>query len=84
MIDALILLMNFLLLAIFARVIVSWLVAARALSEDNVFARAIFQITEPILGPLRRVIPRVGMFDFSPMFAMLALVAIAAVLSSAR
>lgn len=31
----------------------------------------LFEITEPILGPLRRIIPSVAMFDFSPMVALL-------------
>jgi YggT family protein len=31
------------------------------------------QITEPILAPLRRVIPRIGMLDISPMVALLLL-----------
>jgi len=34
-------------------------------------------ITEPILAPLRQIIPRVGMFDFSPMVATFILVAVA-------
>lgn len=29
-------------------------------------------ITEPILGPFRRVIPRVGMIDISPIIAIFA------------
>lgn len=36
----------------------------------------LFEITEPILGPLRRIIPSVGMFDFSPMVALLLLQAL--------
>ncbi len=31
------------------------------------------QLTEPILEPLRRLIPRIGMMDFTPLFAMLIL-----------
>lgn len=31
------------------------------------------QITEPILGPIRRVMPRTGMFDLTPMVALLVL-----------
>jgi YggT family protein len=33
----------------------------------------LYEITEPILGPLRRIIPSAGMFDFSPMIAILLL-----------
>jgi YggT family protein len=30
-----------------------------------------FQITEPVLAPLRRVLPKFGTFDFSPMVAII-------------
>ena len=36
-------------------------------------SQILHEITEPILGPLRRVIPTVGMFDFSPMIALMLL-----------
>jgi YggT family protein len=35
--------------------------------------RIIRDITEPILGPLRRVIPMMGMMDFTPIAAILLL-----------
>jgi YggT family protein len=31
------------------------------------------RLTEPILGPIRSVLPRVGMLDFSPLVAMILL-----------
>ena len=36
-------------------------------------AGVIHEITEPIMGPVRRVIPRVGMFDFSPIVVFIGL-----------
>ena len=56
---------------IFGRVIISWLVAAQIMSPDNPIAGMLYSVTEPILGPIRNVIPRVGMFDFSPMLVMI-------------
>ena len=56
---------------IFGRVMISWLVAAQMLSPTNPIVNALFNVTEPILGPIRKVIPRVGMFDFSPMLVMI-------------
>lgn len=56
-------------IAIIARVIVSWL----PIGADSPFAplvRAIYEITEPILGPIRRLLPGLGMFDLSPMIAL--------------
>jgi YggT family protein len=35
--------------------------------------RFVFHVTEPLLGPLRRTVPAVGMFDISPIVAFLIL-----------
>jgi len=57
-------------LAIMARVLVSWLPNL----PRNQIVTFIFDITEPILAPLRRWIPPLGgMIDLSPMVAMLLL-----------
>ena len=74
------LLLLFLQLAIFARIIVSWIAPRGGL--NNPIVNVIYQITEPILGPLRRILPRVGMFDFSPMVAIIIIVLIQSALSS--
>ena len=37
------------------------------------FVRIIVQITDPILQPLRRVIPPLGMIDITPMVALIGL-----------
>ncbi|MFH1485299.1 MAG: YggT family protein [Chloroflexota bacterium] len=63
------LLCNVLSLAIFVRAILSWL----PLSPNNVLVTIVYQITEPILAPLRRVIPLVGMIDITPLVAILIL-----------
>ena len=69
---------TFLQLAIFARVIVSWVSPG---NSNNPIITIIYQITEPLLSPLRRVIPRVGMFDFTPMIAIIVLTLIQSILS---
>ena len=33
----------------------------------------VYQVTEPILAPIRRVLPKLGMLDLSPMVALLLL-----------
>lgn len=63
------LLFTVLVFAILARVLLSWF----RVGPDNRLYVVLEEITEPILGPLRRVIPRVGMLDFSPLVAMIAL-----------
>ena len=59
-------------LVIFIRVILSWLSP-----RPNTLTIALDKITEPILSPLRRIIPRAGMFDFTPMVAIILLQLIA-------
>jgi YggT family protein len=52
-------------LAIFGRIIFSWVGAG----YGNRLARLMIQLTEPLLAPLRRLVPAVGMFDVSPLVA---------------
>lgn len=68
---------TFLYLAIFARVILSWFPAAM----NNPIAIFIYAVTEPILAPIRRVVPKFGTLDLSPMVALLAIVLIQRVLT---
>lgn len=36
-------------------------------------AQFLIQMTEPVLGPIRRLVPKGGMFDFSPLIVILVL-----------
>ncbi|HIF13517.1 MAG TPA: YggT family protein [Dehalococcoidia bacterium] len=65
--------------AIIARSLTTWFPSAR----NNPLVIIIYQITDPILIPLSRVIPRAGMFDFSPMVAVIGLFVLAKVFMSA-
>lgn len=65
------LLLNLFTLAIILRAILSWF----PLSPDGIMFRvasALHAVTEPVLGPVRRVMPRVGVFDLSPLVVLLA------------
>jgi YggT family protein len=57
------------ILAIFIRIILSFV----AVGYGNSLMRFLYLITEPLLGPLRRTIPPVGMFDISPIVAFVIL-----------
>ena len=59
-----------LIVAIFARTILSWFPTA---NRFNPVVAVIYQLTEPILLPLRKIVPRMGMFDFTPTIALLIL-----------
>lgn len=54
-------------LAIFVRIILSWF----GTTYGSRLMRFLIRLTEPLLGPLRRMLPTVGMFDVSPIVAFL-------------
>lgn len=62
-----------LLIAIFVRVIMSWI----AIDPQNPLYAIIHEITEPILAPIRQFLPRMGMIDLSPLIASVLLMFIA-------
>ena len=71
---------NFLLwlltISIFAKVILSFVVPLAGARPHPMLISIndlVTRVTEPILGPLRRVLPTFGMFDFSPMAALIIL-----------
>ena len=39
------------------------------MDQDNPLYKIVHEITEPILAPIRQLVPRFGMFDLSPMIA---------------
>ena len=60
-----------------AQVILSWLVAFNVVNTRHPFinavARFLYQITEPVLRPIRRVVPAFGGIDISPLILLLIL-----------
>ncbi len=62
-----------LLVAIIIRIIFSWI----GFDPENPIAQVIQEITEPILAPIRSVMPRIGMFDLAPMAASFLLIILA-------
>ena len=59
---------------LFARVIVSLIQAFGSLPDAlHPVARVLYDITEPILAPVRRMLPPVGMLDLSVLVVFLAL-----------
>ncbi len=63
------LLCEVLTLAIFLRAILSWF----SPGQTNMLVSILYQVTEPLLAPLRRIIPRVGMLDLTPLVAIILL-----------
>ncbi len=56
-------------LLIFLRIVFSWV----TVSYSNRVMRFLVNTTEPMLGPLRRIVPLVGTFDISPIVAFVVL-----------
>ena len=56
-------------LAILARVLLLWI----NVNPNNPAVSFLYQVTEPILGPLRRYIPPLGMIDITPIIAIILL-----------
>jgi YggT family protein len=54
-------------LFILARVLLSWIPMAR----ENRLVQFIYEATEPILAPIRRLLPAMGGLDLSPIIALL-------------
>lgn len=55
-------------LLILARALLSWF---PTIDRSNPIVRFIFQVTEPILEPIRRLLPQGSMVDFSPLIVLL-------------
>jgi YggT family protein len=55
-------------LMIFARIIISW-----GVGPHNRLLHFLIRATEPVLGPFRRIIPPLGVFDISPIIVLLLL-----------
>ncbi|MFN8535436.1 MAG: YggT family protein [Dehalococcoidia bacterium] len=63
------LLFQILTVAIIIRALLSWF----PIDRSNPLVTILDQITEPVLSPLRRIIPTIGMIDITPLVAILLL-----------
>ena len=62
---------------ILATVVMSWLVAFGVINASNPYVRqiglALRRLTEPLLGPIRRLLPDLGGIDISPIVLLIGL-----------
>ena len=65
--------LNIYLILIFARIILSWFPVSPGGALAQIFS-FLYTVTEPVLGPIRRAIPPIGMggmgFDLSPIIVI--------------
>jgi YggT family protein len=69
---------------IIAAAVLSWLVAFNVVNTRNRFVSVVgeflYRITEPVLRPIRAVLPNFGGIDISPVIVILAIIFIQSVL----
>jgi YggT family protein len=70
---------QFLAFAILARALVSWF----PIDKNGPIVQFLNTVTDPILEPLRKIIPPIGMIDITPMVAMFLLFFISSTLLKA-
>ncbi|MGI9463749.1 MAG: YggT family protein [Aestuariivirgaceae bacterium] len=62
---------------IIAVVVMSWLIGFNIINPSNQFVRqlryGLHRLTEPLLGPIRRLLPDLGGLDISPIILILGL-----------
>lgn len=61
-------LLSILQILILVRVLMSWVVSP---TSRNPLVEMVYTVTDPILEPIRRLLPATGPVDFSPMVALL-------------
>jgi YggT family protein len=73
-----VILCNVMAVAVVIRSLLSWF----PVDPNNFLVVFLVTITEPILSPLRRIVPRLDMIDLSPMVAILLLMLISWILQA--
>jgi YggT family protein len=75
--DVLLLIIRILTWIIIISVIMSWLIAFNVLNLSNQVVRTVYEavhrLTEPIFGPIRRMLPDLGGIDISPLIVLVIL-----------
>jgi YggT family protein len=60
---------------IIASAVLSWLIAFNVINMRNSFVRAVcnglYRLTEPVMQPIRRILPFMGGIDLSPIIVLL-------------
>ena len=73
--DIVIIVLDLYVWLLIASAILSWLIAFNVVNTRNQFVSAVaeflYRITEPVLAPVRRVLPSMGELDLSPIVLIL-------------
>ncbi|MFG1377743.1 YggT family protein [Xanthobacter autotrophicus] len=75
LLDVILLVLEYYVYLLIAAAVLSWLVAFNVVNPYNKFVRSagdfLYRITEPVLAPIRSVLPNLGGLDLSPMVLIL-------------
>ena len=73
--DIVLIALNLYTWAVIGSAVVSWLIAFNVINMRNDVVRsiasALYQLTEPALRPIRRIMPNLGTLDISPIILLL-------------
>ena len=73
--DIIIIVLDLYVWLLIAAAILSWLIAFNVVNTRNQFVSAVaeflYRITEPVLAPIRRIMPNLGGLDISPIILIL-------------
>jgi YggT family protein len=77
LVDIIVMITNVLVMLIIVQFIIGLLFAFNVVSPSNDFLRQVFEsinrLLEPVLRPIRRIMPNTGAIDFSPLVLILGL-----------
>lgn len=62
--------LNILMWAVIARSLLSWF----PIDQSSPLFQVLHRVTEPIVEPIRRIMPNTGMIDLSPMVAIMVII----------
>lgn len=75
LLDVILIVLQLYVWVLIAAAVLSWLVAFNVVNSYNGFVRNVgeflYRITEPVLAPIRNVLPNMGGIDLSPMVLIL-------------
>lgn len=78
--EIILLILNFYIWLLIASAILSWLIAFNVVNTRNQFVHTVgdflYRITEPVLRPIRNLLPNLGGIDVSPVILILLIILI--------
>ena len=84
--DVILVILNIYVWIIIASAIFSWLYAFNVVNPRNQFVatiyRALYSLTEPVLRPIRKILPNTGAIDLSPLILVIILYIIQRVIAN--